>query len=89
MSEQTHPGPRDWLTGLCQEAGFTHRILQDVELEFGLMNFVAEGLGVTLARSRLRTVEKADDWVAWHRENRSKALSQYIEIVKRQAANLR
>jgi hypothetical protein len=28
---------------------------------------------------------KADYWIAWHRENRSKTLEQYIEIVKLQA----
>ncbi|MBU6409328.1 MAG: LysR family transcriptional regulator [Verrucomicrobia bacterium] len=99
MSEQTHPGSRDWLTGLCQQAGFTPRILQDVELESGIMTFVAEGLGVTLAREQFKNLPhpgvvfrplalaaKADYWIAWHRENRSKALGRYIEIVKRQAA---
>jgi DNA-binding transcriptional LysR family regulator len=98
MSEQTHPGSRDWLAGLCQQAGFTPRILQDVDLESGLMTFVAEGLGVTLAREQIKnlphpgvvfrplaTAAKAEYWIAWHRENRSKALAQYIEIVKKQA----
>lgn len=99
MSEETHPGSRDWLSGLCQEAGFTPRILQDVELESGIMTFVAEGLGVTLAREQIKklphrgvvfrplvTAAKADFWVAWHRENHSMALAQYIEVVKKQAA---
>jgi DNA-binding transcriptional LysR family regulator len=102
MSEETHPGSRDWLSGLCQPAGFTPRILQDVDLESGLMTFVAEGLGVTLAREQignlphpgvvfrpLATAVKAEYWIAWHHENRSKALGQYIEIVKKQAAILR
>lgn len=99
MSEQTHPGSRDWLSGLCEQAGFTPRVLQDVDLESGLMTFVAEGLGVTLAREQIRnlphpgvvfrpldTSAKADYWIVWHRDNRSKALSQYIGIVKTQAA---
>ena len=98
MSEQTHPGSRDWLSSLCQKAGFTPRILQDVDLESGIMTFVAEGLGVTLAREQIKKLPhpgvvfrplaaaaKADYWIAWHRENRSKALLQYIEIIKRQA----
>jgi DNA-binding transcriptional LysR family regulator len=101
MSEQTHPGSRDWMSSVCQGAGFAPRILQDVELESGLMTFVAEGLGVTLAREQIKkpphpgvvfrplaTPVKADYWIAWHRENRSKALSQCIEIVRRQAAAL-
>ena len=99
MSEQTHPGSRDWLTGLCQQAGFTPRILQDVELESGLMTFVAEGLGVTLAREQIKNIPhrgvvfrplavaaKAEYWIAWHCENRSKALSQYIEVLKKEAS---
>jgi DNA-binding transcriptional LysR family regulator len=102
MSEETHPGSRDWMSGLCLQAGFTPRILQDVDLESGLMTFVAEGLGVTLAREQIRnlphpgvvfrpltTAAKADYWIAWHHENRSKALGQYIGIVKKQAAILR
>lgn len=102
MSEETHPGSRAWLSGVCQRAGFTPRILQDVNLESGLMTFVAEGLGVTLAREQIKNLPhpgvvfrplaaaaKADYWIAWHRENRSKALLQYIEIMKKEAAALR
>jgi DNA-binding transcriptional LysR family regulator len=99
MSEQTHPGSRDWLSGICQGAGFTPRILQDVDLESGLMTFVAEGLGVTLAREQIKNLPhpgvvfrplaiaaKADYWIAWHRGNHSKALLRYIEVVKKRAA---
>ena len=56
MSEETHPGSRNWLSVLCQQAGFTPRILQDVALESGIMTFVAEGLGVTLARERIKNL---------------------------------
>jgi DNA-binding transcriptional LysR family regulator len=98
MSEQTHPGSREWLAGLCVKDGFAPRILQDVDLESGIMTFVAEGLGVTLAREQIKKLPhrgvvfrpltpavKFDYWIAWHRDNRSKALSQYIEIVKKEA----
>jgi DNA-binding transcriptional LysR family regulator len=100
MSEQTHPGSRAWLSKLCEEAGFIPKILQDVELESGIMTFVAEGLGVTLAREQIKKLThpgvvfrplampvKADYWIAWHRENQSKALATYIEIVKKEAPN--
>lgn len=100
MSERTHPGSRDWLRGVCQQqAGFAPRILQDVELESGLMNFVAEGLGVTLAPEQIKNLPhpgvvfrplaaaKADYWIAWHCENRSKALGQYIEIIKKHSTS--
>jgi DNA-binding transcriptional LysR family regulator len=102
LSEQTHPGSHDWLRTLCAEAGFTPRILQDVELEAGIMTFVAEGLGVTLARAQIKNLPhpgvvfrplaiaaKADYWIAWHSGNRSKALAQYIEIVKKEALAVR
>jgi DNA-binding transcriptional LysR family regulator len=102
MSEETHPGWGSWLSALCRAAGFLPRILQEVELESVLMTFVAEGLGVTLAREQiddlphpgvvfrpLRTPVKVDHWIAWHRENQSKALRQYIEVVKKQAAKMR
>ncbi len=99
MSEETHPGSRDWLSGLCESAGFTPRILQGVELETGLMTFVAEGLGVTLAREQIRNLPHpgvvfrpltsaltADYWITWRRENRSRALLRYIDVVKKRAA---
>jgi len=95
MSEKTHPGFRDWLCETCQPAGFTPRILQDAELEPALMTFVAEGLGVTLAREHIKTLPhpgvairplaptvKTDYYIAWNRDNDSRALKQYIEIVK-------
>lgn len=99
MSEETHPGSRAWLSGLCESAGFTPRILQGVDFETGLMTFVAEGLGVTLAREQIKNLLHpgvvfrplsatltADYWIAWHRENRSRALLRYVEVVKKQAA---
>jgi DNA-binding transcriptional LysR family regulator len=98
LSEETHPGSRHWLSNLCRKAGFSPRILQDVALESGIMSFVAEGLGVTLAREQIRKLphsgvvfrplavpEKADYWIAWHRDNRTKALARYVEIVKKVA----
>jgi DNA-binding transcriptional LysR family regulator len=95
MSEKTHPGFRDWLCETCQPAGFTPRILQDAELEPALMTFVAEGLGVTLAREHIKKLPhpgvafrplappvKADYSIAWNRDNDSRALQQYVELVK-------
>ena len=100
MSEKTHPGFRDWLCGTCQQAGFMPRILQDAELERALMTFVAEGLGVSLAREHIRKLPhpgvtfrpltppvKTDYCIAWSRDNDSRALQQYIQIVKNLAAH--
>jgi DNA-binding transcriptional LysR family regulator len=101
MSEKTHPGFRDWLAQTCQPAGFTPRILQDAELEPGLMRFVAEGLGVTLAREQIKNIPhpgvvfrplappvNADYWIAWNRDNTSRALSDYVQILKTFAGSI-
>jgi len=95
MSEKTHPGFREWLNRTCQQAGFTPRVLQEAELEPALMTFVAEGLGVTLAREHIKKlphpgvvfrplapVLKSDYCIAWNRSNDSRALRQYVEIIK-------
>jgi DNA-binding transcriptional LysR family regulator len=95
MSEKSHPGFRNWLSQTCEPAGFTPRILQDAELEPGLMRFVAEGLGVTLAREQIKNIPhpgvafrpltpavKSDYWIAWNRDNVSSALRDYIKILK-------
>ena len=102
MSEKTHPGFRDWLNGTCRPAGFTPRVLQDAELEPALMTLVAEGLGVTLAREHIRKFPHpgvalrplsppvtSDYCIAWNRNNDSRALQQYIEIVKGLTARAR
>ena len=99
MSEKTHPGFRHWLSETCQQADFSPRILQDAELEPALMTFVAEGLGVSLAREHIKKLPhpgvafrpltppvKSDYCIAWNRDNDSRALQQYIEIVKGLAA---
>ncbi|HEY5909809.1 MAG TPA: LysR family substrate-binding domain-containing protein, partial [Verrucomicrobiae bacterium] len=100
MSEKTHPGFRDWLNETCRQAGFTPRVLQDAELEPSLMTFVAEGLGVTLAHEHIKKLPHpgvafrpltppitSDYCIAWSRSNDSRALQQYIEIVKRLTAH--
>jgi DNA-binding transcriptional LysR family regulator len=95
MSEKTHPGFRQWLHETCQPAGFTPRILQDADLEPALMTFVAQGLGVSLARERIKKLPhpgvvfrpltpsvRSDYGIAWNRDNDSRALQQYVQIVK-------
>jgi DNA-binding transcriptional LysR family regulator len=102
MSEKTHPGFRDWLSETCRPAGFTPRILQDAELEPALMTFVADGLGVALAREHIKALPhpgvairplvpsvKSDYCIAWNRANDSNPLQQYIQIVKRLTSSTR
>lgn len=95
LSEKTHPGFGDWLSETCRPAGFTPRILQEAESEPALLTFVAEGLGVTLARAHIKKLPHhgvafrpleppvtADYCIAWNRDNDSRARQQYTQIVK-------
>jgi DNA-binding transcriptional LysR family regulator len=96
MSEVTHPGFREWLCEVCRPGGFIPRILQDAEIEAGLMRFVAEGLGVTLGRETIKNLPhpgvifrplkpavRTDYSIAWKRDNDSRALQQYILVLRR------
>lgn len=96
MSERSHPGFRDWLIAACQPGDFAPRIIQDAELESALMQVIAQGLGVTLARSEIRKLPhpgvvfralvpsiQTDHWIAWNQNNDSASLAQYINIVKK------
>jgi DNA-binding transcriptional LysR family regulator len=98
MSETTHPGFREWLCEVCEPAGFIPRILQDADLEPGLMRFVAEGLGVTLAREQIKNLPHpgvvfrplsppvlTDYCIAWNRDNDARVLHQFISLVKKLA----
>lgn len=99
MSERSHPGFRDWLIAACQPGGFVPRVIQDADLESALMHVVAQGLGITLARSQIRKLPhpgvvfralvptmQTDHWIAWNKNNDSPTLLQYINIVKRTPA---
>ncbi|MCC5835063.1 MAG: LysR family transcriptional regulator [Opitutales bacterium] len=101
MSEDTHPGSHDWLRDLCREAGFKPKVLQHVGLDSGIMDFIREGLGVTVAREHIKRLPqrgivfrplanagKAEFWIAWHRDNASKALAHYMRIVREAVAVL-
>jgi DNA-binding transcriptional LysR family regulator len=96
MSEKTHPGFREWLNETCRPGGFTPRILQDAEIEPALMTFVAEGFGVTIAREQIKSLPhpgvafrplwpaiKTEYCIAWNRHNDSRALRQYLDVVRR------
>jgi len=100
MSEKTHPGFRQWLNEICRPGGFTPRILQDAEIESALMTFVAEGFGVTIAREQMKSLPhpgiafrplhpavRTEYYVAWNRHNDSRALQQYLEVLRRLAVH--
>jgi DNA-binding transcriptional LysR family regulator len=57
MSEGSYPYYREWLTKTCERAGFTPKVLQDVELERTMIHAVAAGLGVALVPEQLKKLE--------------------------------
>ena len=99
MSEQTHPGWCKWVSHLCRQAGFIPRIVQEVSSESGILNFVAEGLGVALTSDRIRRLPhrgvafrpltaapRAEYWMTWRRDNGSEATSDYLALIEKRAS---
>ena len=95
MSAKTHPGSREWLAEACQAAGFAGRILQEADGEPTVIQFVADGLGVALLPEQItglphdgvvfRPLAPAllrESTIAWRADNSSRALRDYIQIVK-------
>jgi DNA-binding transcriptional LysR family regulator len=102
MSETSYPGYREWLTKTCERAGFTPKILQDVDLERTMIHAVAAGLGVALAPEQLKKLEHdnvvfrslnpavgTEGCVAWKNENPSGALKAFVGIVEQVARSIR
>ncbi len=95
MSAKTHPGTRQWLLQICQEAGFDARILQETDLEATAITFVADGLGVALMLEQLSGLAhkgvqfrpltpplRRESTIAWRADNQSKPLRDYLQIVR-------
>jgi DNA-binding transcriptional LysR family regulator len=95
MSAKTHPGAREWLADTCRQAGFPGRILQEADSETTVIHFVADGLGVALLPEQITGLLhdgvafrplspplRRESTIAWRADNSSKALKDYIQIVK-------
>jgi DNA-binding transcriptional LysR family regulator len=95
MSARTHPGAREWLIATCQSAGFAARILQEADSEPTVIQFVSDGLGVALLPEQVTGLPHEgvvfrpiappllrESTIAWRADNPSKALQDYIQIVK-------
>jgi DNA-binding transcriptional LysR family regulator len=102
MSEASYPGYREWLTKTCEAAGFTPKVLQDVDLERTMIHAVAAGLGVAFVPEQLKRLEHdnvvfrslspkvgTEGCVAWRSENQSAALKAYVKIVEQMGRSLR
>jgi len=102
MSEASYPGYRRWLEQTCGKAGFSPRVLQDVEIERSLIQCVAAGLGVALMPDQakklphddvvfrhLSTKVTTESCIAWKGDNSSPALKAYIDIVSNRGTRMR
>ena len=95
MSPTTYPGKREWLIETCRSAGFSARILQEVDSERAAIKFVADGLGIALLPAQIVDLPhegvafrplspplRRESTIAWRADNPSKPLKDYIQIVK-------
>ena len=102
MSETSYPGYRDWLVKTCERAGFTPKVLQDVDLERKMIQAVGAGLGIAIVPEQLKKREHenvmfrgldplimTEGCVAWRNENPSAALQAYIRIVEQAGNSMR
>lgn len=102
MSEASYPGYREWLTKTCNRAGFTPKVLQDVDLERTMIQAVSAGLGVALVPEQLKKLPHenvtfrpitppvaTEACVAWKSENPSVSLKGYVEIVEHVGRSIR
>jgi DNA-binding transcriptional LysR family regulator len=102
MSEGSYPFYREWLTKTCRQAGFTPKVLQDVDLERTMIHAVATGLGIALVPEQLKKLEHenivfrplnpsvgTEGCVAWKNENPSAALKRFVQIVEQVGRSIR
>ena len=102
MSEPSYPGYREWLTKTCYRAGFTPKVLQDVDLERTMIHAISAGLGVALVPEQLKKLPHknvvfrpvmpavaTEACVAWKGENPSAPLKAYVEIVEQVGRSIR
>jgi DNA-binding transcriptional LysR family regulator len=102
MSEGSYPGYREWLAKTCHRAGFTPKVLQDVDLERTMIQAISAGLGVALVPEQIKKfshenvvfrpvtpVVVTEACVAWKGENPSVPLKAYVEIVEHVGRSIR
>ena len=92
------PAYFDQLVRLCNDAGFTPRIVQEAP-QLDIVSLVAAGLGVALLPSSIRKIRRSgivlrplvgsprtELLVAWMTRNPSTVLREFLDVVRRYAA---
>ncbi|HSO34973.1 MAG TPA: LysR family transcriptional regulator [Labilithrix sp.] len=90
------PAYFDHLIGLCREAGFTPRIVQEAP-QLDIVSLVAAGLGVSILPSSIRKFRRSgivlrpivggprtELLVVWSARNRSAVLGEFLDVLRRQ-----
>lgn len=54
----TRPGCHDLITGLCREAGYVPRVVQEIESKQSLVGLVAAGVGVSLLNASVNRLRR-------------------------------
>ncbi len=96
FSRARGPAYFDHLVGLCREAGFTPRVVQEAP-QLDIVSLVAAGLGVSLLPSSIRKFRRSgivlrpitggprtELLVVWSARNRSAVLREFLDVVRRQ-----
>src|SRR6478736_3369200 len=102
MSEASYPYYHEWLSKTCHRAGFTPKVLQDVDLERTMIHAISAGLGVALVPEQLKKLPHknvvfrpvvpavaTEACVAWKGGNPSAPLKAYVEIVEHVGRSIR
>lgn len=99
LPEAHYPGTRDWLTRICHEVGFAPRVAHEADRSSTIINLVALDMGVALlpevclqrphegAEFRaLAEAVRSQTHMVWRKENDSRTLQRYLEIVRERFA---
>lgn len=101
LSDRCYHGYGQWLNGTCQHAGFKPRILQIADNESMLIQAVRSELGVALLPEQIKNFEhenvairpvrpaiRIGSIAAWKKNNPSKELANYLNVIERVSAKL-
>jgi DNA-binding transcriptional LysR family regulator len=97
-SEKNSPNYRSWVSSMCDRAGFTPRVVQEVDRARTGVQYVAAGFGISIFAehiSRLPApgvrfvplappVQKMRYGVAWRRAPVEKVVLRFVEYIKQQ-----
>jgi DNA-binding transcriptional LysR family regulator len=97
-SEKNSPNYRSWVSSMCDRAGFTPRVVQEVDRARTGVQYVAAGFGISIFAehiSRLPApgvrfvplvppVQKMRYGVAWRRGPVEEVVSRFVEYIKKQ-----